>query len=232
VAAILALGAALALVMSAEASHVRPKGATPLRVPLVPSYQQCTAPNRAHGAPLAYGSCIPPKLTTNQYLTLGTPDANGAGANSSGSLLIQALQADIRFTLQVTDVRCGPNAVSSVCPNPNSAGAPDYSGDLLATVGFRVSDHSNGSGGDEALTMTDLSWPVEAQCAVTASAAIGGQCSGTTTVNAFAPGAVMAGRRAVWEVAQVVLYDAGADGDIHMGDGAGTWFMKQGVFIP
>jgi hypothetical protein len=42
-------------------SYVRPRGATPFRVPLVPAYSQCTNPNRQHGAPLAFGSCNPPQ---------------------------------------------------------------------------------------------------------------------------------------------------------------------------
>ena len=46
--------------------YARPKGATPLRVPLVTAFRQCDAPdavppngtpNRTHGPPLAYPSC-------------------------------------------------------------------------------------------------------------------------------------------------------------------------------
>ena len=48
----------------------------PLRVPLVPAYRACAAPNREHGPPLAFGSCNPPVLRSD-YLTVGTPDANG-----------------------------------------------------------------------------------------------------------------------------------------------------------
>ncbi len=33
--------------------YPRPAGATPLRVPLVIGYNQCTSPNRVHGPPLA-----------------------------------------------------------------------------------------------------------------------------------------------------------------------------------
>ena len=46
--------------------HVRPAGATPLRVSLVPAYNQCTSPNRVHGPPdlpggtNPDGSCAPP----------------------------------------------------------------------------------------------------------------------------------------------------------------------------
>ena len=35
-------------------AYPRPKGATPIRVPLVVAYPQCTSPNRTHGPPLAF----------------------------------------------------------------------------------------------------------------------------------------------------------------------------------
>ena len=40
--------------------HLRPKSARPVKVSLVPSFRQCTTPNRTHGPPLASGSCAPP----------------------------------------------------------------------------------------------------------------------------------------------------------------------------
>ena len=53
-----------------QRSYVRPRGATPLRVPLVPAYNACTAPNRAHGPPLSFGSCNPPQ-PASCHLTIG-----------------------------------------------------------------------------------------------------------------------------------------------------------------
>ena len=38
-----------------RAGYPRPKGATPTRVPLVPAFNACAAPNRTHGPPLAFG---------------------------------------------------------------------------------------------------------------------------------------------------------------------------------
>ena len=61
---------------SASLSYPRPKGATPHRTPLVPAYQECTAPNRVHGPPLDDPSCAPP-VQQSGTLTVGTPDANG-----------------------------------------------------------------------------------------------------------------------------------------------------------
>ena len=83
--------------------YPRPKGATPLRVPFVPAFKACAAPgNRTHGSPLAFPSCAPPVQESN-YLTVGTPDANGAAANSVGSLLAKVKAtnpADILWTLR------------------------------------------------------------------------------------------------------------------------------------
>src|SRR5215218_5849105 len=86
---VLALGALGLMVATqlASASHVRPKGATPLRASLVPAFKQCTAANRTHGAPLAFPSCAPPVQTSN-YLTMGEPTANGSTANSVGFVLL------------------------------------------------------------------------------------------------------------------------------------------------
>ena len=63
--------------------HARPKGATPFRVPLVPAYAQCTAPNRTHGPPLAFPSCNPP-APGSSLLTIGVGDGSPAFARGSG----------------------------------------------------------------------------------------------------------------------------------------------------
>ena len=72
----LAVGATGLMVMTsiAGASHPRPQGATPVRVPLVPAFNQCAAANRTHGPPLAFPSCNPP-VPGSSFLTVGTPDA-------------------------------------------------------------------------------------------------------------------------------------------------------------
>ena len=48
--------------VASTAGHLRPAGATPLRIALVPAAQECTTPNRQHGPPLAFSSCAPPHL--------------------------------------------------------------------------------------------------------------------------------------------------------------------------
>nr|MDQ6910549.1 PQQ-dependent sugar dehydrogenase [Actinomycetota bacterium] len=39
---------------------VRPRGATPTSLPLVPAFNRCRSANRSHGAPLNFQSCAPP----------------------------------------------------------------------------------------------------------------------------------------------------------------------------
>ena len=47
-----------------QVPYVRPKGATPDYLSLVPAYTACTTPNRTHQAPLSYGSCYPPSQSS------------------------------------------------------------------------------------------------------------------------------------------------------------------------
>jgi hypothetical protein len=225
----LALASLLALASPATASHVRPRGATPLVLPLVPAYKQCLNPNHTHGAPLAFQSCNPPTLQT-QYTTIGTPDANGAGANSIGSFRFDAIPGDIRFSMRLTDIRCAPATAASVCNSANAADGPDYSGELQSSEVVRMTDHNNGSSLTEAATLTDIPFPVKVTCTNTASTAQGALCAITTSANAVVPGSVTTGQRTIWELGQLVVYDGGAGGDIQTPDGAPL--VKQGLFVP
>ena len=63
--------------------YPRPTGASPFRASLVPAYNAVPSPNRMHGPPLAFASCNPP-VQSSGSLTVGSPDANGAAANSVG----------------------------------------------------------------------------------------------------------------------------------------------------
>ena len=107
------LAGTLGKVSAIAGGHVRPAGATPLRVSLVPAYTACASANRVHGPPLAYGSCAPPAQRSTQ-LTVGTPDANGQATKSVGSLRIrvipgnpatQADEADLALSVSISDVR-------------------------------------------------------------------------------------------------------------------------------
>jgi hypothetical protein len=230
----LAIGALglMAVSQVASGSHVRPKGASPLRASLVPSFKACATPNRTHGAPLAFPSCNPPVQSSN-FLTVGTPDANGAGANSVGSILLKVKATspeDVLISSSITDVRCQAGTAASVCSSANAADGPDYSGEVQGNATIRISDHYNGPNLNEAATVVDIPFPVNGTCVNTTSTTIGGTCTTNTTANAVVPGSVKDTQRAVVEVGQLQINDGGADGLVSTADN--TLFEVQGIFIP
>jgi hypothetical protein len=229
-----AVGALGLMVVSqmASATHVRPKGASPLRASLVPAYKACTAPNRTHAAPLSFPSCNPPVQSSN-FLTVGTPDANGAGANSVGfvQLVVKATSPeDILITSNISDVRCKAGTAAAVCTAANAAAGPDYSGALRSTTTVRITDHYNGPALNEAATVQDLAFNFNIGCSNTGDTAQGGSCAASTSANAVVPGQVQDTKREVMEVGQILVNDGGANGIAGAGDA--TLFETQGIFIP
>jgi hypothetical protein len=223
-----------------DPGYPRPVGATPMRASLVPAYNQCTSPNRVHGPPdfpggtNPDGSCNPPAQTSGQ-ITVGTPDANGAGANSVGSVRMSVIngnpattadEANVRYTVSITDVRCKPGA--GACGAANAAGGADYSGQVQARTGLRITDRYNGP--SEVGTGQDTSFGVTVPCAGTASTAVGSACSIDTTADAVLPGVVKEVRRSIWQLGQVQVFDGGADGVVSTTPN--TLFAVQGIFVP
>jgi hypothetical protein len=236
----LAVSAVLMLVVAsmASATHPRPKGATPFRVSIVPSFTQCTAPNRTHGPPLAFPSCNPPTQTSSS-LTVGSPDANGAAANGEAYVKLEVLvgapgppdDSDVIITSNGTDIRC--KAGVTACGSANAADGADYTGELQGNATIRITDHFNGiaaGGGTDPGTVVDIPFPVNASCAATASTAIGGTCTSNTSANATVPGSVKDGKRSNVEIGQIQITDGGPDGLV--GTSPNTLFGVQGIFIP
>ena len=236
----LAVSALLMLVVAefASATHPRPKGATPFRVSIVPAFNQCAAPNRTHGPPLAFPSCNPPVQSSNS-LTVGSPDANGAAANGEAFVKLEVIvgvpgppdDSDVAITSQGTDIRC--KAGTAACGSANAADGADYTGELQGNATIRITDHFNGistGGGTDPATVVDIPFPVNATCASTASTAIGGTCTANTSANATVPGAVKDGKRAVVEINQIQISDGGPDGLVSTSPN--TLFGVQGIFIP
>ena len=101
-----------------------------------------------------------------------------------------------------------------------------------------MTDKLNGSPAVESGTMQDLAVEVPVQCAATAGTE-GGNCAVTTTVNALYPGSVLDGKRAIWEIGDLKVKDAGPNGTGYgsgcpaaCGDGDETVFMRPGVLVP
>jgi hypothetical protein len=202
-------------------TYVRPRGASPLLTYLVPASSACAAPNRTHGSPLADGSCAPPDQTSAQ-LTIGTPDANGLEASTIGSVRYRAVagnpstpanEADLKIDVSITDVL-------------RKALLTPYTGELAVDADLRLTDRSNtpNPGGAGPGTVEDASFPVTVPCSV-------GTCSVATSANAVMAGSVLEGRRAIWQLGQVKVYDGGIDG-LASTTVDNTLFMDQGVFVP
>ena len=196
----------------APSGYARPRGATPVFASLVPAYAACTSPNHQHGPPLSFGSCGAPQTASSQ-LTVGTPDANGQSAKSSGSVGLYALvgdpatpadEADVGIGVDISDVRL-------------ASGLSDYTGTLEARLGLRITDRAGG----EPVTLTDTPLPVTVPCTATTDTTIGSRCTVSTTADAVVPGSVPERARSIWALDQVRVYD-----------GNGSLFAVQGLFVP
>jgi TolB protein len=219
--------------------YARPKGASPMRIALVPAYKVCDAndprdQNATHSGALNSLSCVPP-TPESTYLTVGTPGFNGAPANSVGSVTLTVLtgdpltaqnEADIRINVSDTDVRCV--GVSGGCTN---GAMSDYADDLRFDTAFRITDKSNGGQGSG--TVLDLPFRFNIPCATTASTTIGSTCSINTTVNSlFGSTAITESRRGIWQQTDLVrLYDGGADG-VASTTADNQLFQAGGLFVP
>ena len=208
------------------AGYPRPKGASPLRVSLTPAFNRCGAPNRTHGPPLAFGSCAPP-VQASSFLTVGTPDANGAAANSFASLTFEAVNGNPATSADEADVKLGASATDVRL----KAGLGDYTGELQANVSLRLTDRASGPALDQPATVQDFTYRFTVPCQATLSSTIGSTCTVATTADAIQPGSVKESARTIWQLGQVQLFDGGSDGLASTTSG-NTLFMTQGVFVP
>jgi hypothetical protein len=214
--------------------YARPQGATPTRVPLVPAFAECTSPNLVHGPALEFGSCGPPQQTSPN-LTVGTPDANAAAANSSGSISLTVMvgapgppnDSDVAIHVDMSDVRCA--GAGTGCGSANATGGPDYTGELSAVAPLQITDQDYP--GDSTATTQASEFPVTVPCSTSAATDRGGDCAVSTTANAVVPGAITDGNRAIWQLGQLRVDDGGPDGDADT-TGDNSPFAKQGLFVP
>ena len=206
--------------------YPRPGGATPLRVPLVPVFTPCTAPNSSHAAPLAEPSCEPPTPESS----LLTTSATGRGQGSLrmdvqvGNPLTPADEADVAISVAATDVR-------------NASGAIDYTGQVIFTTALQITDRANGFGGVSGTTgLFGFSAPVG--CTPSPDPQTGSSCTLNTTADSLVAGTAKEGKRAVVSTRLIRLLDLGPDGQLSpncpptCGTGDEKPFLGAGVFAP
>jgi hypothetical protein len=200
--------------------YARPKGATPVRLSLVPAFVACDAPNQAHGAPLAFGSCAPPTPASSN-LTTGVGDGSPALAKSIGFIRIDVLagvpggpdDSDLRVRFSLTNVM-------------RASDLSDYTGSLRAETSVRLTDRD----GNVPSTTQDFPFDLDIPCSATADTTVGGACQSITTAEAILPGSVPEGSRSVWALGRARVLDGGPDGDSTTPDN--SLFAVQGVFVP
>jgi hypothetical protein len=209
----------------------RPGGGTPLRVPLVPAYAECTSAsqNSNHVAPLALDSCSPAGRESSLLTTsnIGTGSGLARLEVVVGSPGTEADEADLRIDAAATDVR-------------TESDGSDYAGKAILTTLLRITDRANGFFATEAATVRDAELSIPVDCVATPASPAGGTCSVDTTADTLLPGFAREGKRTVISAFSVKLEDAGADGSVGSpascpptcGTGDEGTFLRQGVFTP
>ncbi len=200
--------------------YVRPKAATPFVASLVPAMRMCRAPTGIHGPPLEHQSCSPPQPQSG-YLTVGTDDVNGHDSMAIGEVRLSVTvgsprtpedEADVQLRAGLTDVRRIRSGV-------------DYAGELTLDLDVKLTDRVSAVG----TTLEPVRIRSTIPCAATAEPE-GARCQLLTTLDAVMPGLIMEGRRSVWELGRVRVFDGGSDGIASTEPN--TLFQSQGLSIP
>jgi hypothetical protein len=161
------MGIMVAYLAPRAPAYPRPSAAPKTQFSLVPAFNQCAAPNRNHGPPDLPGGTNPdgsctPAAQSSGPLTLGTSALGSARlAVLPGNTSTSADDADVRYKLSLSDVRC--RAASGGCAG---AGA-DYTGQLQARTVLRITDRYNGP--SEVGVVQDTPFNVTVPCTATGS---------------------------------------------------------------
>ena len=95
---------------------------------------------------------------------------------------------------------------------------------------MRITDRLHGSTQAESGTTQDMPFRFVVPCAATPVDPAGGTCGVATSAEAVVPGAVVEGKRAIWALGPLQLFDGGSDGVASTSPN--TLFVTQGVFVP
>ena len=143
--------------ISEPTGYPRLKGATPLRVPLVPAYRQLhharPHPRSAARVPvvrIAHADFLPPDHRLAR--------APGGASDATGFVRLGVQvgvpgapdDSDVNITAGLSDVRCAGSGPA--CGPANAAGGSDYTGELEANMQVRLTDKYNGTSAGGART--------------------------------------------------------------------------------
>ena len=156
---------------------------------------QCAAPNRTHGAPLAYG------VVRLAHPVVGLSDGGHARRERQGGGL-HRLRARPRDPGRLR--RRPPTRPTSPCRfrSPTCAGArtsPTTRASSRPNTALRITDKDNG-GVNPGATVTDTPYTATIPCQATSLSTIGSTCSLSTTADALVAGTVKENRRTIWEL--------------------------------
>ncbi len=226
-------GETLTCTLTNSVTYPRPGGGTPLRVPLVLAFEECTSPDSTHAEPLDEPSCLGPILESTQ-LTTGTAGLAQSFArwqSKPGDPATELDEADIEILVNLGDVR-------------QQAGGTDYTGYLAASPKVRISDRAIDATGDSdpapvgAGTASDFPFSFPIGCTATPGPG-GASCTTSTSADSLVPGTVAEGRRSVIGILSLDIMDAGSNGtgvspgcQPTCGDGDERVFLEQGIFTP
>ncbi len=210
--------------------YPRPASATPTRVPLVPAYAECSAPDSEHVAPLALPSCSSARRESDLLTTSSAGRGYGFLQLRAipGDPLTTADEADLTITTEVTDVRA-------------QGGSADYAGRLLLRLGLRVTDGASGPPDGAPATVRDTEFSTPLDCAPTGNEPLGSKCNLSTSTDTLVPGFAKEGMRAVISTPSIEVTDLGADSSLTpasgtcppaCGSGDEKVFLRQGLFTP
>jgi hypothetical protein len=198
-----------------------------VRVSLVPAYKECGSgdpPEYTHGPPMAYPSCH--VRLTSEILTVGKKSTGRVRMQPRRGIAGNLTdEADVELEVHITDVSCQGARHNCVQEEPWPW---DYAGDVQARIPVRITDRFNGAGADDgSATAMEAPLVFVVPCLATADTTIGSTCSLNTSADAVLPGSVPEGKRSVWELGQVAVYDPGFywDGQDR------KQFLRQGVFV-
>jgi hypothetical protein len=133
------------------------------------------------------------------------------------------------FYADVSDVRC--IAAGAGCAAPGA----DYAGSIEVRMPTQLTDHNNATepgGGIEPATVQWFDIGFTVPCSTTSDPSIGSTCSRVIHyLENVTPGGIPDGRRTIWELDQIQIWDGGSDADGET-KADNTKFAVQGVFVP